>query len=216
MRDKGIKENKRSRGISIQTKAYIIAILLSLAVSIIFVVVTNSEMFKGTIQSLKGELIGNSYTIWAYDNYGEKTIELHGDKITMNNRLDTFGEESSYIDITIDGQEWNHVGGTLVFAQDGIDMITDFNNIGVIESESSSTGLMAVDKFINNYKNMMGKKCAVLVYSQMGTPVCMFEGDKCYFEIPNDLPKTTKISIDGKLVYVHRANIDIIPIDLIS
>ena len=54
------------------------------------------------------------------------------------------------------------------------------------------------------------------MYSQTGAPICMFQGDKCYTEVPADLPKTTLISIDGKLVYVHRANIDIIDADLIK
>ena len=37
------------------------------------------------------------------------------------------------VNITIDGHEWSHVGNTLVFAQQGVDMITDFQvpeNIG--------------------------------------------------------------------------------------
>ena len=42
----------------------------------------------------------------------------------------------------------------------------------------------------------------------------LFQGDSCYTEIPGDLPKTTLVSIDGKLVYVHRANVDIIPASL--
>ncbi|MBQ6685870.1 MAG: DUF5052 family protein, partial [Firmicutes bacterium] len=62
-----------------------------------------------------------------------------------------------------------------------------------------------------NYKNQFGKKLVVLVSSQNGTPVGLFQGNKCYVEIPDDLPKTTLINIDGKLVYVHRANVDILP-----
>ena len=42
----------------------------------------------------------------------------------------------------------------------------------------------------------------------------LFQGNDCYCEIPADLPKTTLINIDGKMVYVHRANVDIIPAEL--
>ena len=177
---------------------------------------TGCKSMHSYIQSLKGELIGNSYQIWEYDNFGDKILSASGDKIALECDYDEAGNLSSYVNITIDGHEWNHVGNTLVFAQQGVDMITDFQVPDHIGNENDSTGLIAVDRVINNYKNLMGKECAVIVFSQTGAPICMFQGDKCYMEVPADLPKTTKISIDGKLVYVHRANIDIIPVDLID
>lgn len=196
------------------TKMKAVVVFL-MAIAVVFSM-TGCAGISSMIQTFKGELIGNSYTIWGYDNFGSKTLEVHGDKITMDGGVDTSGEATSYIDITIDGEEWNHVGGTLVFAQDGVDMITDFESLGVIETESKSTGLMVVDKFVNNYRNFVGKKSVVLVCSETGTPVCMFQGDKCYSEVPDDLPKTTKISIDGKLVYIHRAKVEIMSAELLG
>jgi len=163
---------------------------------------------------LKGELFGNGYTIKQYDELGNLVFTVHGDKVTMDCELDENGEVSSYIDITIDGKSWKHVGSTLVFAQKGVDMITDFQVPEDMENNGSSTGLMAVDRKINSYANLFGKKLVVLVSSQNGTPIGLFQGDDCYTEIPGDLPKTTLINIDGKLVYVHRANVDILPASL--
>ena len=163
---------------------------------------------------LKGELFGNGYTIKQYDELGNLVFTVYGDKVTMDCELDEYGEISSYIDITIDGQSWKHVGSTLVFAQKGVDMITDFEVPENMEGAGSSTGLMAVDRKINSYANLFGKKLVVLVSSQNGTPIGLFQGDDCYTEIPGDLPKTTLINIDGKLVYVHRANVDILPASL--
>ena len=163
------------------------------------------------ISQLKGELFGNDYDIRQYDDFGNLVFTVHGDRVTMDCELDEYGEVSSYIDITIDGKSWKHVGSTLVFAQNGVDMITDFQLPETMEGASTSTGLMQVDRKINSYANLFGKKLIVLVSSQNGTPIGLFQGDDCYTEIPGDLPKTTMISIDGKLVYVHRANVDIIP-----
>ena len=118
---------------------------------------------------------------------------------------------SSYIDITIDGKSWMHVGSTLVFAQRGVDMITDFQIPADMENSGNSSGLIAIDRRVNEYANLFGKKLVVLVSSQNGTPIGLFQGNNCYTEIPGDLPKTTLIHIDGKLVYVHRANVDILP-----
>lgn len=170
--------------------------------------------FQSFIGVLKGELFGNDYDIRQYDDYGNLVFTIHGDRVAMDCELDESGEISSYIDITIDGVSWKHVGSTLVFAQNGVDMITDFQIPEDMENSGSSTGLMAVDRVINDYANLFGKDMVVLVSSQNGTPIGLFQGDDCYTEIPGDLPKTTLVSIDGKLVYVHRANVDIIPASL--
>ena len=116
--------------------------------------------------------------------------------------------------VKIDGYEWEHVGNTLVFAQNDAEMITDFQIPENIEGKQSSTGLIAVDRVLNHYRNQIGKELVVVVFSQTGAPICMFQGDECYTEVPADLPKTTKIFIDGNLVYVHRANVDIFPAKL--
>lgn len=169
---------------------------------------------KSWFQSIKGELIGNRYTVWEYDNFGNKILTIHGNKIALEGGTDSLGENSSYIDITIDGYEWEHVGNTLVFAQNDAEMITDFQIPENIEGKQSSTGLIAVDRVLNHYRNQIGKELVVVVFSQTGAPICMFQGDECYTEVPADLPKTTKIFIDGNLVYVHRANVDIFPAKL--
>ena len=169
---------------------------------------------KSWFQSIKGELIGNRYTVWEYDNFGNKILTIHGNKIALEGGTDSLGENSSYIDITIDGYEWEHVGNTLVFAQNDAEMITDFQIPENIEGKQSSTGLIAVDRVLNHYRNQIGKELVVVVFSQTGAPICMFQGDECYTEVPADLPKVTKIFIDGNLVYVHRANVDIFPAKL--
>ena len=171
---------------------------------------------RNAISVLKGELFGNDYIISQYDDFGNRIFQIRGDRVTMDCQLDENGEITSYIDITIDGDEWQHVGSTLVFAQEGADLITDFQLPDEMENPGTGTGLMAVDRRINRYANQFGKKMVVLVSSQNGTPIGLFQGDKCYTEIPGDLPKTTLINIDGKLVYVHRANVDLIPASLFT
>ena len=168
------------------------------------------------LNTLKGELFGNGYKISQYDNFGNLVFTVYGDRVTMDCELDDNGEVSSYIDITIDGKSWQHVGSTLVFMQEGVDMITDFQVPEEMEDAGMSTGLMAVDRRINEYANYFGKKLVVVVSSQNGTPIGLFQGDSCYTEIPGDLPKTTLIHIDGKRVYVHRANVDILPASLFT
>ena len=186
-------------------------ILITCVAVALCIALTGCAAIGAFFSQLKGELFGNNYNIAQYDDFGNLVFTVHGNRVTMDAQLDENGEISSYIDITIDGKSWKHVGSTLVFAQEGVDMITDFQIPEPMEGGNASTGLMEVDRRINSYANLFGKKLIVLVSSQNGTPIGLFQGNDCYTEIPGDLPKTTMISIDGKLVYVHRANVDIIP-----
>lgn len=185
---------------------------LSLIALALLLALTGCAAIDAFVGKLRGELFGNDYIIRQYDDFGNLVFTVHGDKVTMDCELDEYGEVSSYIDITIDGKSWKHVGSTLVFAQEKADMITDFQLPEEMEGQNfGSTGLMSIDRRINEYANFFGKELVVLISSQNGTPVALFQGDKVYTEIPGDLPKTTLIHIDGALVYVHRANIDILP-----
>lgn len=49
-----------------------------------------------------------------------------------------------------------------------------------------------------------------VIKSQLGQPIAAFSGDDVYWEVPEDLPKMTKLMIDGKALYIHRANYQII------
>jgi hypothetical protein len=189
--------------------------ILAVVLAVVLLVSLTGCAYIGTFFSkLRGELFGNDYDIRQYDNYGNLVFTVHGDRIAMDCELDENGEVSSYIDITIDGKSWKHVGSTLVFAQRGVDMITDFQIPADMENSGNGSGLIAIDRRVNEYANLFGKKLVVLVSSQNGTPIGLFQGNNCYTEIPGDLPKTTLIHIDGKLVYVHRANVDILPASL--
>ena len=191
--------------------------ILAAVLAVVLLVSLTGCAYIGTFFSkLRGELFGNDYDIRQYDNYGNLVFTVHGDRIAMDCELDENGEVSSYIDITIDGKSWKHVGSTLVFAQRGVDMITDFQIPADMENSGNGSGLIAIDRRVNEYANLFGKKLVVLVSSQNGTPIGLFQGNNCYTEIPGDLPKTTLIHIDGKLVYVHRANVDIIPAELFT
>ena len=190
------------------------AIALCMAISLCG---CGAAVMERIIGELKGELVGNDYQVFEYDNFGNQVLQVSGNKIAMSAEVDSAGEPTSYIDITVDGYDWMHVGSTLVLAQNGVDMITDFQIPETIETDrDGSLGLIAADRFVNSYKNLFGKSQVVLVSSQTGTPIGLFQGDNCNVSIPSNLPKTTLVSIDGKLVYVHRANVDIMPTAMIK
>lgn len=69
---------------------------------------------------------------------------------------------------------------------------------------------------VNRYKNAFGKPVVAIIQSQLGDPICAFSGNNVYWELCEDLPKTTKLMIDGHALYIHRANFQLIDRDLLD
>lgn len=178
------------------------------------------------IKDLKGELIGNSFDISIYDNFGNNTLNISGDKVQVDantvkvKSVDSEGnwsttyEMSSVITNTIDGNNMEQVGNTVIYAETGLNKITDFELPTNIETSGGTFNLL--DRNINDIKNLIGTPKVVVISSQLGVPIAVYGGDKVYYEIPDDLPKMTKLVIDGKALYIHRANYIILDTNMIK
>ena len=181
------------------------------------------------VNDFNGHIFGNTYTIDTFDNYGSKVLSTHGSRIdisgnvvrqaTYDNDRDSIGYVntlSSVLTLTIDGHEMLTCGDTMIFYEDGLVPDVDFR-IDVVESESSSIlDSPAVSGLTNYVKNKFGNQMVVIVKSQTGYPIYAFTGKKVTWSIPDDLPKFTKLMVDGKALYLHRANFQIIDKALID
>lgn len=178
------------------------------------------------ISDLKGELVGNSFDISIYDNFGTNVLNISGDKVQVDNNIvevksvdsngdwSTTYEMSSVTTNTIDGNNMNQVGNTVIYAERGLNKITDFELPTDIETSGGTFNLL--DRNINEIKNLIGTPKVVVISSQLGVPIAVYGGEKVYYEIPDDLPKMTKLNIDGKALYIHRANYIIIDTAMIE
>lgn len=204
-------------------------VAITIALATLTALLSSCALFSSEINSLKGNLIGVSYTAEFYDNYGVKSFTAAGKRIDIEgNKVKEFGYSSdgtsttnyslsSVLTITIDGKQMESCGDTIIFAESGLNKDVDFS-LQDIESEAkdSVSSLTSVAKVINKYKNAFGKPQVVVIKSQLGIPICAFSGEEVYWEIPDDLPKMTKLMIDGKALYIHRANFQIIDKGLIE
>lgn len=202
---------------------------LCLIICLSITCLSGCEWFKSKTHSLKGSLKGLTYNIETYDNYGTLTQTTSGENIDIEgNKVEEIGFDSSgntitnyslssVITITIDGHEMESCGDTVIFAESGLKKDVDFTLPDIESSnEKGLAGYTAPAKLINKYKNYFGKSRVVVIKSQMGVPICAYSGESVYWEIPDDLPKTTKLSIDGKTLYIHRANFTICDLALID
>lgn len=201
--------------------------LLALVAMISIFVVSGCAKLASAINDIKGSLIGNQYTIYTYDNFGNLVLETSGKKIDIagnpvkttsydeNGKVITGYELSSVITITIDGNEIESCGDTCIFVQKGLTPDVDFTT-ETIKSSSGIFDITSISAKLNQYKNKFGKARVVVIKSQLGNPIMAFSGDSVYWEIPEDLPKMTKLMIDGKALYIHRANFQIVDKELIQ
>ena len=176
------------------------------------------------IHDLHGSIIGNEYYIDTFDNVGIRTMRTHGKRIDIEEKTYTSNTDewystktlSSVITITIDGKQLISCGDTCVFYDTRLVPEHEFY---LDEVESTSSGIMdttLVSGKLNSVKNKFGKPMVVVIKSQMGAPIYAFSGKKVYWEIQEDLPRFTKLMIDGKALYIHRANFQIIDKSLLD
>ena len=208
------------------TKKIFRKVSIFLCVTILFFSLTSCAWFDNEIKNIKGELVGNDFTIDFYDNFGSNILTIYGNKVGVQANyietdiIDSDGssstsyELSSVITITVDGNEVDQTGNTIIFAEKGIKKLEDFS----LSEEISSSGgtINIVDRNINNLKNILGTPKVIVICSQLGVPIAVYGGDSVYWEIPDDLPKTTKLNIDGRALYVHRANYILLDKDMIE
>lgn len=197
-----------------------------LIIFLIFVVTTASlagcAFVRDRIAVLRGDLIGGNFTITTYDHYANETLTVRGNKVTVglfenevNEDPEAAGFESSVLEITINGRQMLHVGNTVIFAEDGLDMVEDFEVPGDIETDRGG-GFVPIDRFINDLRNRIGKEKTIIISSQMGIPLGVYQGEDVYVTVPDNLPKMTRLNIDGKSLYIHRANYIILDTDMMN
>lgn len=180
------------------------------------------------IQEIKGSIKGCTYNCMFYSNTGERFMTVQGENISLSSnvvRERSYSEDggwgyvdtlSSVVTITVDGSQIENCGSTVIFAQDDLEPDADFEGIDSIESESNGiTDWTMIAGVVNSYKNYFGKPTVVVIQSQLGVPICAYSGKDVYWEVCEDLPKTTKLMIDGKALYIHRANFQIIDRNLL-
>lgn len=198
-------------------------VLAIAAIVMLMAGVAGCARLQSGIHDLHGSIVGNEYNIDIFDNIGVRTLRSHGKKIDIDNNI---VEERSYasatdewystktlssvITITIDGKQLISCGDTCVFYDKRLTPEYEFY---LDDIDSNSSGILdstLISGRVNSIKNEFGKPMVVVIKSQMGAPIYAFSGDKVYWEIEDDLPRFTKLMIDGKALYIHRANFQVI------
>ncbi len=207
-------------------KRNFLKILLTAGTTLTLLSGCSFAFFGNEVNEMSGSIFGNEYHANFYSNNGEKFMEMSGEKIDLSSNIveeavytgDGWGyveSMSSVVTITIDGNDVQSCGSTVIFCEDGLNAEVDFNTTKIESNADSVLDNTIISKTVNKYKNYFGKSRVVVIQSQLGNPICAYSGDDVYWEVCKDLPKTTKLMIDGKALYIHRANFQIFDKELL-
>lgn len=135
--------------------------------------------------------------------------------------------------IEIDGNKIESCGSTVIFSDSrlekcDIDFDTEISTEQAADFTENSSISQPSDirmedwwriqywwhqKSLNNSRH---NARLVIIQSQLGNPICVYSGDDVGWDVPKNLPKTTMVTIDGKVLYIHRANFSIIDTSLLE
>lgn len=188
-----------------------------------------------------GDAVKISYVADFYDNYGSQWLSVEGNSFDISpNKVKEYAYDSdgswisswttsSVMSIDIDGNKIESCGSTVLFYDTRLEKI-DINipqDVDLITkngySVTTPNDLRTSDYWDLNWwfitksqSNTTVRSRAVIIQSQNGNPICMFNGDNVSWEVSRNLPKTTEIIIDGMPVYVHRANFAIVDLSVFN
>lgn len=114
-------------------------------------------------------------------------------------------KDSQVLKITVGDKQINHVGSTLILAEDGLaDIMSQSNQ--KIEITNSDRGTPWLNRMLRSTTDLWkGKSRIIMIRSQNGTPLAVYAGNSVTIH-KTDVPKSTQFRVDGKYLFVYRAD----------
>ena len=182
---------------------------------------SSCALFGAAIDDLNRSLNGTSATMMTFDQFGNPIDTVHGESfdVRRDEKFDTTAsdggsnKDSSVLNISLGDDHIFHVGSTLILAEDGLVKVSDAPS--QVDLENSEPGHPWLNNLIENHRNLWkGKAKTIMIRSQNGTPIAVYAGDEVEVFNP-DIPKATWFQVDGKFLFVYRADYTVYDTDLL-
>lgn len=218
--------------------------VLSIALISMIITACDIDVESVSNVSSKNEEENLTFISKFYDNFGEQWMSVEGKTFSISpNKVKEYYYDSngswisgytlsSVMTINIDNSFIESCGSTIVFADNrleeyDIEFDSEIITEDALDTDKNSKISNPTDLTVSDYidiqwwwqttkqvKGYQGIPKIVVVQSQLGNPICMYIGDNVSWDIPKNLPKTTKLMIDDKALFIHRANFAIIDTSL--
>lgn len=171
---------------------------------------------------MKEALKGREAIIQTYDEESNVIDRMEGKSISISSdnkfiTVDSEGmvtEKSSVISFTIGGESVVHVGSSLILHETGLENVFEEYS-KQIDLKNLDRSTPFVNRMINDMKNMTtGKSKVILVRSQSGKPLATFVGDNVSY-FATEVDKSTGLLVDGKYLFIYRADYTIYDANLL-
>lgn len=176
-----------------------------------------------TYKELESKLYGLSVTIRTFDEESNVIDKIRGTSVSVmrDSIFDTKDGEgnsqkdSSVIQISIGNNMINHVGSSLIMAEDGLEDIFE-EYAKTVDVKNFDRATPFINTMINDFKNITtGKSKLILIRSQNGTPLATYIGNSVSI-FGSDVPKTTVLLVDGHVLLIYRCDYTIYDIGLLE
>lgn len=190
---------------------------ISIIVIAMFTVIalTGCASFDRFLNQFEQSFVGLDATMTTYTEYGQKIDEVRGNsfKVDRDTRFDFttgVGENETTTNgdvllISLGDNSISHVGSTMILADHTVDNLIDSVPTGM-SFENTDRGMPWINNMVEYWSNdIRGESRLLSIRSQDGTPVAVFSGNNVEM-VKTTVPKSTAFYIDGKYVFVYRAD----------
>lgn len=181
------------------------------------------QSISNWFKDAKEEWLGLQMTLRTFDENSQLIDQMSGKSLSIsrNEDFDSVDSEgnsksdSSVLKITLGKHEIDHVGSSLIAAEDGLeDLFAKYQT--TVNIKDTAQDVPILNRMVSGLKSdFSGKKKVILIRSQNGTPLATYAGDKVSL-YPSDAPKTSELLIDGKRLVIYRCDYTIYDRELLE
>lgn len=202
---------------------YKLKLTVLLTVVLATLLLSGCNLFANEVGQMKEALKGREAIIQTYDEESNVIDRIQGKSISISSEdkfsiVDSQGattEKSSVISFTVGGESVVHVGSSLILHETGLKNVFEEYSQQV-DIENLDRSVPFINRLVNDMKNITtGKSKVILVRSQSGKPLATFVGDNVSY-FATEIDKSTGILIDGKYLFIYRADYTIYDASLLQ
>jgi hypothetical protein len=207
-------------------KGYLMKRILLLAVAAVLALTLSSCAGSAmSFEDFNRSWNGISASITTYDQNGDLIDKVHGASLqvslderfyttTVNSDGSVSKEPGDVMLISIGNSHISHVGSTMIWAQDGVTAVAGADT--TVDITSTKQGTPWLNNLREYNRNLWkGKAKTLLIRSQDGKPIAVYAASEVEV-VGTAVPKSTMFRLDGKRLFVYRADYTMYDTDLLQ
>lgn len=188
-------------------------ILTVIALAVAASLMTGCAWLEASFEEFNRAWAGVTATMTTYNTDGIAMDKVTGAafQIERDTKFDSrnsdggSNKDSSVLSISLGEGIISHVGSSLILEEAGLDNVIEESG-EYVTFENTSPGTPWLNQMRNEYRNLWeGTSKTIMIRSQHGTPIAVYTGSTVEI-FPTDVPKSTWFRVDGKYLFVYRAD----------